>query len=529
MEKKRPRISTQLYLSSLLLVLVVILLSGSVSLYQALRIRQADMDSSIRDVAAMTANLESTKQLLRTGQANASLQEGLDLLVGSMEQVDILVICDADSIRYYHTDKSRIGERFQGGDQAAILGGSDPYISEAEGTMGMQRRAFHAVTEEDGSLLGFVMASVLLSSLGQIRLRLISIYLLLSLFLIPAGCALAWSFMRRIQAILLGHPPEEFRRLYVERTEVINALEEGICAVNSDGIVILANQAAQELLSFPDSTSIEGKPLTAIDAKSKLLKTLETGGAEYNVHEVIGNQDILSTRIPVYEQEHLIGAVSIFRNQTELSRLAEELTGARYLIDTLRAVNHEFKNKLHIILGFLETNDTAAAKEYIVNASLTSSEAVSHVSRLIPHSSLAALIIGKTIRARELGIRLSLKSDSYFRPKERELPVDCYITLAGNLVENAMDELNSSGYAVKEIELGIYSDEEHTIITCDDTGGGIPDEILFSIYDRRTTTRGEGRGTGYALIREIVDCYEGTVHIDTEKGLGTSVEIVLPI
>lgn len=92
-----------------------------------------------------------------------------------------------------------------------------------------------------------------------------------------------------------------------------------------------------------------------------------------------------------------------------------------------------------------------------------------------------------------------------------------------------MDELNSRDYPVKEIELGIYSEDGHTMITCDDTGGGIPEEILFSIYDRNTTTKGPGHGTGFALIREIVDCYDGTIHIDTEPGMGTSIEIVLPV
>ena len=92
-----------------------------------------------------------------------------------------------------------------------------------------------------------------------------------------------------------------------------------------------------------------------------------------------------------------------------------------------------------------------------------------------------------------------------------------------------MDELNSRDYPVKEIELGIYADYGHTMIVCDDTGGGIPEEILVKLYDRGTTTKGEGHGIGFSLIREIVDTYEGVIHIDTEQDMGTSVEIVLPV
>lgn len=199
------------------------------------------------------------------------------------------------------------------------------------------------------------------------------------------------------------------------------------------------------------------------------------------------------------------------------------------MVDTLRAFNHEFMNKLHIILGFLEMKDVDRVKAYILETSLVSGEAVSYINQTVPLPNLAALLIGKLIRASELGIRFSLKLDSHFYQKEAGLPVDCFITLVGNLLENAMDELNSDDYPVKKIELGIYSEDSHTMITCDDTGGGIPEDILSSIYERGTTTKGPGHGTGFALIREVVDCYEGTVQINTELEVGTSIEIVLPV
>lgn len=92
-----------------------------------------------------------------------------------------------------------------------------------------------------------------------------------------------------------------------------------------------------------------------------------------------------------------------------------------------------------------------------------------------------------------------------------------------------MDELNSGDYPIKEIQLGIYSEEGMTMISCDDTGGGIPEEILPSIYDKKTTTKGEGHGNGFALMKEIVDHYNGTFHIETEPGEGASIEITLPV
>ena len=42
----------------------------------------------------------------------------------------------------------------------------------------------------------------------------------------------------------------------------------------------------------------------------------------------------------------------------EMETVMDELTGAKAMLDTLRAFNHEFLNKLHVILGYLQTGQT---------------------------------------------------------------------------------------------------------------------------------------------------------------------------
>lgn len=531
--RKHSTVLEKIYRYNLILVLSSVLISGMISLYISITIRQNDLDTLIRNLSRTVANMDITRETLQSEGKNSECMMGLakelDLISESFEQVDILVVCDTQSIRYYHSDHSKIGKQFHGNDQEEILQGAGPYISEAEGTLGMQRRAFCPVTDDSGEIIGFVMSSVLTSSLTKIRHQIIGIFLCLLAALVILCLIVSRTVMNRIRKILMGYQPEEFQKLYVERTEVMDALEEGIIAINQEEKVILLNMAARNILNIPENTTAEGTALSVLFPDARLQETLKTGKAEYNMNQMIQKQNILSSRIPILHNGNIIGAAAVLRNKTEVTKLAEELTGARYMVDTLRAFNHEFMNKLHIILGFLEMNEVGSAKEYILKTSLVSGESVSQISRTVPISNLAALLIGKLIRASELGIQFALKSDSYFYPKTTPLPVDCYITLVGNLLENAMDELNSQDYPVKEIELGIYSEEGHTMITCDDTGGGIPEDILFSIYDRNTTTKGPGHGTGFFLIREILDCYEGTIHIDTEPGMGTSIEIVLPV
>lgn len=530
---KHSTVLMKIYRYNLILVLAAVLISGMISLYVSLTIRQLDLDTMIRNLSQTVANMDITKKALQSKIWNSSntmkLIEELDLVSESFEQVDILVVCDTESTRYYHNDHTKIGKQFRGNDQKELLEGAKPYISEAEGTLGMQRRAFCPITDHSGEIIGFVMSSVLTSSLARIRNQIIRIFLYLLIVLIIFGIFLSWTAMHRIRKILMGYHPEEFQRLYVERTEVMNALEEGIVAINQDENVILMNIAARNILKIPEDTIAEGKSLSELFPDARLQETLKTGKAEYTMNQMIQKQTILSSHIPIFHNEKIVGAVAVLRNKTEMTKLAEELTGARYMVDTLRAFNHEFMNKLHIILGFLEMKEISKAKDYILKTSLVSGESVSQISRMVPISNLAALLIGKLIRASELGIQFTLKSDSYFYPKTTPLPTDCYITLVGNLLENAMDELNRKDFPVKEIKLGIYSEDGHTMITCEDTGGGIPEEILFSLYNRDTTTKGPGHGTGCFLIREIIDCYAGTIHIDTEPEMGTAVEIVLPV
>ena len=388
---------------------------------------------------------------------------------------------------------------------------------------------FWDVYNQDGERIGFVMASVLTASLTRIFQGMSVTYLLLLLLMSVVGAVLAAAFMQNLRRTLLGYQPEEIIKRYVERTDVLDAMEEGICAIDTSGKIMVLNRMARTILGIDSESDADSKDIRDVFPIEKLLTVAHSNTAQYNVDERIRGSHIMSTRIPIYSQGRLIGAVSIMRDKTELVKMAEELTGANYMVDTLRAVHHEFKNKMHVILGLLEMEQSEKAREYILGTTLVTGEAISNIKKLIPISNLAALLIGKVMRAAELDISLSIKADTHFVDKENGLPSECYITIVGNLVENAIDELNRADFPVKEIELGIYVDEESTIITCDDTGGGIPEDILIHLYDRNTTTKGEGHGIGFSLIRDIVDTYEGVVHIDTEVGAGTSIEITLPI
>lgn len=506
-------------------VVLMLLVSVGITLYYSIAWQQRQMDETISGMAAVLAQMPTVAETLEGRADPEELTAYLEHVRSSVVNLDVITVCDTNSIRLYHPDKSRIGQRFVGGDEAAILQGAEPYITEGTGTLGQQRRAFYPVKDASGQIIGFVMASMLTENIRQVRNQILLVYGVLFLVLLGVGAALARHTMGYLKQLLMGYKPEEFVTRYVERSEVLDALDEGLFAVNPNGEIILMNDSAKEMLGVEAGHQVEGEKLTQLYPETKLLEVMKTGQAQYNATMVLGGNHILTSRIPLMEHGRIAGAIAIFRNKTEVMKLANELTGARDMLETLRAFNHEFMNKLHVILGYLQLEEYDNAMEYITNTTLVSSQAVREVTNQITVSRLSALVIGKMMRASELGIRLLLKHGSHCSAEVLMLPLDGYVTIIGNLLENAMEELNAHRYPVKQIELGIYCDEEGTVIICEDTGGGIPEEIRQHIFEQGISTKGEGRGTGLSLVMSLVRQHGGEITVETENGEGTCITV----
>ena len=102
------------------------------------------------------------------------------------------------------------------------------------------------------------------------------------------------------------------------------------------------------------------------------------------------------------------------------------------------------------------------------------------------------------------------------------LPPDAYVTILGNLIENAIEILNQSRSSTKEISVSIRESEESLLLCVEDTGPGIPPALRQTMFQRGATSKGRGRGTGLALVQEIAEAYHGEIRVESESGVGTS-------
>ncbi len=95
-----------------------------------------------------------------------------------------------------------------------------------------------------------------------------------------------------------------------------------------------------------------------------------------------------------------------------------------------------------------------------------------------------------------------------------------------NLVVNAADAMPGGG----AITLRTGCEGDAVWFEVQDTGTGIPEEILPRIFEPFFTTKavGKGSGLGLAVVHGIVDSHRGTVEVESRVNVGTNVRVVLP-
>lgn len=532
----------QLLAGFLAVSVLLLFLSLGITLSFNLKRQRQEIDKSISNVAAYIASLDPVVDMLKNGYPSLAAEHELDSIYKTFSNINVIVIYDTEGLRFYHTDRQETGETFVSGDEEAILAGSPPYITTGYGTRGTQRRAFHAVKDGDGTIIGFVMTSVFTDYISEQARALFPAYGLILLVMLFVSVLLSNGIVRILRASLMGHHPQELLDLYLKQDTVLNAMTEGIIATDRDGNIIFANLAARRL--FPSGPSLTGAPLANLFPVSSTEAVIETGAAVNNRSCFLNDHPLIYSELPIGDPPDIQGVLTIFNDRTEIESLSDELSGARSMLDTLRAFNHEFLNKLHIILGYLQTGDTEQAISFIMNSSLVSSQEIRKTADCLRASRICALVIGKMMHAAELGIRLAVSPDSRCHENDLFLPVEIYITVIGNLLENAIEELSAGPDAegrsedaacetegnsaasdaeekIREITLGVYCSRDASIITCADTGRGIPKELLSHIFEKGVSSKGADRGTGLFLIRELTDRFGGEIAVETEPGEGT--------
>jgi two-component system, NtrC family, nitrogen regulation sensor histidine kinase NtrY len=100
------------------------------------------------------------------------------------------------------------------------------------------------------------------------------------------------------------------------------------------------------------------------------------------------------------------------------------------------------------------------------------------------------------------------------------------IRVLTNLVKNALQATEETENP--EIIVDVSSESEFLKISVSDNGKGIANELKELIFEPKFTTKTSGMGLGLAMIKNIIEAYDGNISFTSEKNKGTTFTVILP-
>lgn len=349
-------------------------------------------------------------------------------------------------------------------------------------------------------------------------------------------------------AAKLGEAFEAITGQEREITAVVEAMAEGLVAVDARRVVRHANPVAAELLGV-ELGRLVGRPVDEVVKAEELLRPIDDALSGRHVSETItfGHRVLLLSATPVTSSEEPgpRGAVLLLRDVTEQKRWEQ---AQRQFIAT---ASHEMRTPIAAMRGFLELLESGAKdKPEIRDDFLRTMQAeVDRLQRLVGDLfTLAQLdagrmrlsvapqsleeIIGDVVAvmgplADEAGVRLETDlapgTPSVLCDRDRIVQV-----LMG-FVDNALKHSRSAG----EITVYARRDGSAVRVGVKDTGPGIPADVRSKIFGRfyrggdETDGAARGAGLGLAIANEIVAAHGGAIGVDSEPGWGADFYFLL--
>ena len=96
-----------------------------------------------------------------------------------------------------------------------------------------------------------------------------------------------------------------------------------------------------------------------------------------------------------------------------------------------------------------------------------------------------------------------------------------------NILVNAAQAIDMQG----EVRIKTWAEDENIFVSIEDTGRGIPQDIINRIFEPFFTTKEVGKGTGLGLSvsYEIIKKHGGEITVDSVVGKGTTFTVKIPI
>lgn len=366
------------------------------------------------------------------------------------------------------------------------------------------------------------------------------------------------------------HKETEIRNTEEKYRRLIQNLELGLLEVDNNEHIIWANEAFCQLTGF-QLQEITGRKATDVFINAELKEQFVSKSEERltgrsSVYELTmvdksGKElFLIISGTPVYDsQGNITGSVGIHFDITGRKQLEKDLLQSKEAAEKARMTEHQFLTKmsheirtpLNAIVGLtsiLEETELSQQQSDLVRIIAEASDvlislinSVLDYNRIITEHHLVlkkpfspysiTQKLAKIFEARtHSGIHVSIKKEENF-PDIVSGDEHLYTQVLMNLLSNSIKY--STG---KEVIVSLKQCTEPSagiIIQVKDDGDGIPPEELDLVFERfyrskKHENKLHGTGLGLPIVKEIVEKSGGTVSIESIKGSGTTVTIMLP-
>ena len=337
---------------------------------------------------------------------------------------------------------------------------------------------------------------------------------------------------------------------------------EGIYGIDLEGRTTFVNPAAAHMLGW-EVEALIGRPLQDVVCHTMgdgtpcshdtcpILISCRDGVARHVLEDVFWRQDgthflVEYVSTPIREHDTLVGAVVIFKDITERQRLEREMQRADRLAlvgQLASGLAHEIGTPLNIIAGNaellgmelrerrLDTTEVEAIIQHadritrLIQQLLTFARAKEQpTATLAVHEPLANALCLLEARFKHQGITV-MQDVSPMLPLIRGRAEQLEQVFL-NVLVNAWHAMAGGGTLA--IAACVTTDQK-VRLRFSDTGMGMPADVLARVFEPFYTTKGEhGTGLGLAICKQIMESHQGTMHLESTPGVGTTVILEFP-
>ena len=137
------------------------------------------------------------------------------------------------------------------------------------------------------------------------------------------------------------------------------------------------------------------------------------------------------------------------------------------------------------------------------------------------------------VKITKLALDIFTESYIYFTSEQEEVITKFdrtqLIRVITNLIKNSIQAIHEIEPENPKIEIAVFEENDFAVITVSDNGIGVTEENKDKVFEPKFTTKTSGMGLGLAMIKKIVEAYEGDITLISSEGNGTTFKVQIPI